>query len=55
MRCITWNVTSMINKTPQIMEHIMDRSPNIVFLQETWLKTMKSYVTGLVKDYGSYS
>ena len=30
----------------------MDRIPNIVFLQETWLKTKKSYVTALVKDYG---
>ena len=42
----------MINKTPEIMELVIDRDPSIVFLQETWLKTNKSYVTALVKDYG---
>ena len=30
----------------------MDRNPSIAFLQETWLKTKKSHVTALVKDYG---
>ena len=52
IRCSTWNVTSMVNKTPDIMEHIIDRDPSIVFLQETWLKTNRSNVTALVKDYG---
>ena len=42
----------MINKTPDIMELVTDRDPSIVFLQETWLKTKKSNVTALVKDYG---
>ena len=32
----------MVNKTPDIMEHIIDRDPSIVFLQETWLKTNRS-------------
>ena len=52
LTCMTWNVTSMINKTPGIMEHVMDREPSIAFLQETWLKTQRSYVTALVKEYG---
>ena len=30
----------------------MDREPSIAFLQETWLKTQRSYVTALVKEYG---
>ena len=52
VRSMTWNVTSMINKTSEIMELVTDRDPSIVFLQETWLKTNKSNVTALVKDYG---
>ena len=42
----------MINKTPDIMEHLIDRDPSIVFVSETWLKTLKSNVTALVKEYG---
>ena len=34
------------------MEHIMDRKPNIVFLNETWLKSEASDITALVKTYG---
>ena len=47
-----WNVTSMINKTPDIMEHLLDREPSIVFLSETWLKSNRNNVTSLVKEYG---
>ena len=47
-----WNVTSMVNKTPDIMEHILDRDSSIVFLSETWLISNKNYVTALVKTYG---
>ena len=51
LRCSMWNVTSMVNKTPDIMEHLLDRDPSIVFLQETWLKTNRNNVTALVKEY----
>ena len=39
--CAMWNVTAMICKTEQIMEHLMDRNPSIIFLSETWLKSDK--------------
>ena len=52
VRCIAWNVTSMVNKTPAIMEHVIDNDPSIVLLQETWLKSNRSNVTALVKEYG---
>ena len=52
MNCSLWNVHSMINKTPAIMEHIQDHNPSIVFLTETWLKSDVSDVTALVKTYG---
>ena len=42
----------MINKTPEIMEHIRDHDPSIGFLTETWLKSEVSDVTALVKTYG---
>ena len=34
------------------MEHLKDEEPDIVFVQETWLKSKKNRVTSLVKDYG---
>ena len=52
VKCSLWNVTSMINKTPMIMEHLIDRSPDIVFLNETWLKSDTSDITALLKTYG---
>lgn len=35
-----------------IMEHLIDRGPDIVFLNETWLLTDTSDVTALIKTYG---
>ena len=52
MKCCVWNVTSMANKAREIMEHLLDRDPGIVFLQETWLSSDRNDVTALVKDYG---
>ena len=52
LNCSMWNVTSMVNKTPDIMEHLLDRDPSLVFIQETWLKSNRSSVTSLIKDYG---
>ena len=52
LTCSMWNVTSMVNKTPDIMEQLLDRDSAIVFLQETWLKSNRSNVTSLVKDFG---
>lgn len=34
------------------MEKLVDENPNLVFIQETWLRSKKSYVTSLIKDYG---
>ena len=47
-----WNVTSMINKTCDIMEHLVDSDSSVVFLGETWLKSDKNEITALVKTYG---
>ena len=35
VKCSMWNVTSMVNKTPKMKEHLLDRDPGIVFLSET--------------------
>ena len=43
-----WNVTSMTNKTPKIMEHVMDRDPGIVFLSETWLTSDTDDITAMI-------
>ena len=42
----------MNNKLPDLMEHILDRDPDIAFITETWLTSDKNTVTANVKDYG---
>ena len=48
----SWNVHSLNNKVPDIMEHIVDRESDIVFLTETWLQFDKNSVTAGIKTYG---
>ena len=52
LKCSLWNVTSMVHKTDIIMEHILDRDSDIVFLTETWLTSDFNHVTAMVKTYG---
>ena len=52
LKCAMWNVTSMVHKTDEIMEHIVDRDSDIVFLTETWLTSDSNHVTAMVKTYG---
>ena len=52
LKCCMWNVTSMVNNSEAIMEHLLDRDPSVVFISETWLKSDKNLVTSLVKTYG---
>ena len=52
LTCSMWNITSIVNKTEIIMEHLLDRNPEIVFLSETWMKADKDNVTALVKTFG---
>ena len=47
-----WNVCSMNNKLSNIMEHLTDNKPDVVFLTETWLTSEKNNITAEVKDYG---
>ena len=52
LRCAAWNVCSLNNKLPEIMEHILDRNSDIVFLTETWLQSDNNAITAKVKTYG---
>ena len=47
-----WNVTSMVYKTMNILEHLLDHQSTIVFNSETWLRDDVSYVNALVKSFG---
>lgn len=42
----------MNNKLPQLMEHLTDTQPDVIFLTETWLTSEKNNITAEVKDYG---
>ena len=39
----------MVHKTNSIMEHILDRDSDLVFLTEMWLTSDSNHVTALVK------
>ena len=42
----------MNNKLMDLMEHITDNNPDVVFLTETWLTSEKNNITAEVKGYG---
>ena len=52
LRCASWNVQSIRNKCPEVMEHILDLDANAIFLSETWLESDKNDITALFKSYG---
>ena len=52
LRCASWNVQSIRNKCPEVMEHILDLDANAFFLSETWLESDKNDITALFKSYG---
>ena len=52
IKCALWNVWSLNNKLLDIMEHILDLDPDVVFLTETWLESDNNSVTAEIKTYG---
>ena len=52
LKCSLWNVCSMNNKLPLLIEHLTDSQPDVIFLTETWLTSEKNNITAEVKDYG---
>ena len=51
-RCSLWNVRSLNNKLAEIMEYLVDREADVVFLTETWLQSDKNNITAEIKTYG---
>ena len=52
MKCSLWNVRSLNNKLSKIMEYVLDRESDIVFLTETWLQSDANSITAEIKTYG---
>ena len=52
LKCALWNVRSLNEKLTNIMEHILDRQSDVVFLTETWLQSEKNSITAEIKTYG---
>ena len=52
IKCALWNVRSVNNKLPDIMEHILDLDSDVVFVTETWLESDNNAVTAEIKTYG---
>ena len=47
-----WNVHSLNYKLTNVMEHILDRQSDLVFLTETWLQSEKNAITAEIQTYG---
>ena len=41
-----------IYKLPELMEHLLDRQPDVAFITETWLKSEKNSITAEIKSNG---
>ena len=52
LKCSLWNVHSINNKLPEVMEHILDHESDIVFLTETWLQSDTNTITAEIKTFG---
>ena len=52
MSCVSWNVQSIRNKCPKVLEHIIDQDADVVFLSETWMEADNNDITALIKDSG---
>ena len=42
----------MNNKLADLMGHLTDRNPDVIFLTETWLTSEKNNITAEIKEYG---
>ena len=50
MHCSLWNVCSLNNKLPEVIEHVLDN--DLFFITETWLTSEKNKVTADFKEQG---
>ena len=50
--CIAWNVQSIRNKCAEVLEHVVDKDADVVFLSETWMEAEKNDITAMVKEKG---
>ena len=44
IKCVTWNVHSLTNKVDEVMEHILDKKADIVFLTEIGIICTSRYL-----------
>ena len=52
LSCVSWNVQSIRNKCPAVLEHIVDYDADVVFVTETWMEAEKNDITAMTKERG---
>ena len=52
VRCIAWNVQSLVNKVDDVMSILADNSIDLAFISETWLSSLSNSTTFIVKTSG---
>ena len=52
VRCVAWNVQSLVNKVHEIMSILSDNMIDLAFISETWLSSQSNSTTSIVKSFG---
>ena len=52
IRCLSWNVQSLVNKIHLVLQVLNDEMIDIACVQETWLSTESNVTTSIIKEAG---
>lgn len=52
MKCIAWNVKSLVNKVDLVMSVLIDNDTDLAFISETWLSSQSNTTTSIIKSFG---
>ena len=52
MRCIAWNVQSLVNKVYDVISVLSDNDIDVAFISETWFSTESNMTIAILKEAG---
>ena len=52
VKCLSWNVWSLNNKSDQVLEFATDHDVSLIFIQETWFTDGNNQTTATIKSCG---
>ena len=52
VRCIAWNVQSLVNKVDGVLSILSDNEIDLAFISETWFSSQSNMTTSILKEAG---